>query len=308
MATLKRQQSDGTWEYVEVYGKFVRLTEDFVADSDNVSIIPLQNSYSKSTDLISVYYEGVKLNEDEHFKVSPNSQSVELLGWVINTSEKIEIEILKNASNTDNLASGSQLFDRSIEKIKLSQAVQDEINNKIDTNEFNLIENEVDSHVNNSDIHVTSEDRDYWNEKQDNLGYTPANETGIKNTGTSGGTAFMIEETDATKRPAIFLKNNLGRRAGFFWYGSEYPNYAEQFRIHLDTESDVLFTNVNNVLVDGNKVYHEGNAPAVQEFDAHLADDVKHGIFTMDGKRYQGQWMPTADLTGLKFIYNEVTG
>ena len=38
----------------------------------------------------------------------------------------------------------------------------------------------------------------------------------------------------------------------------------------------------------------------------HKAEDVKHGIFTMGGKRYQGQWLPTIDLSGLKFVYNEV--
>lgn len=47
-------------------------------------------------------------------------------------------------------------------------------------------------------------------------------------------------------------------------------------------------------------------APSMKEFTTHLADDVKHGIFTMGGKRYQGQLLPNADLTGLKFVYKEI--
>ena len=59
-----------------------------------------------------------------------------------------------------------------------------------------------------------------WNGKQnDPNGYTPANETGVIDTGsTSDGTAFSIEETDSSKRAAIFLKRSGGKRAGFFWY------------------------------------------------------------------------------------------
>lgn len=47
-------------------------------------------------------------------------------------------------------------------------------------------------------------------------------------------------------------------------------------------------------------------AVLVGSVDAHKADDVKHGIFTKDGKRYQGQWLPNDDLTGMKFVYEEV--
>lgn len=94
------------------------------------------------------------------------------------------------------------------------------------------------------------------------LGYTPANETGVKNTGTAGGTSFAIEETDSAKRAAIFLTRSGGKRAGFFWYGTDYPTYGGKFRIHLDDKSDVLFTNVDKILIDGKEVYHEGNLPA----------------------------------------------
>lgn len=94
------------------------------------------------------------------------------------------------------------------------------------------------------------------------IGYTPAKETGIKNTGTSGGASFAIEETDSTRRAAMFLTKSGGRRAGFFWYGNDYPTYGGKFRIHLDDKSDVLFTNVDKVLIDGKEVYHEGNLPA----------------------------------------------
>lgn len=43
-----------------------------------------------------------------------------------------------------------------------------------------------------------------------------------------------------------------------------------------------------------------------QQTNNHYNDDIKHGIFTLADKRYQGQWLPNADLTGLKFVYNEV--
>ena len=108
---------------------------------------------------------------------------------------------------------------------------------------------------------VSDSEKSTWNGKQNALGYTPANETGVIDTGsTSDGTAFSIEETDSSKRAAIFLKRSGGKRAGFFWYGNNHPSgYSGKFRIHLDDKSDVLFTNVNDMLVDGKKVYHEGN-------------------------------------------------
>lgn len=40
--------------------------------------------------------------------------------------------------------------------------------------------------------------------------------------------------------------------------------------------------------------------------ELHQTNDAKHGVFSMDGKRYQGQWVPNADLTGMKFTYEEV--
>ena len=47
-------------------------------------------------------------------------------------------------------------------------------------------------------------------------------------------------------------------------------------------------------------------APSMQEFDDHLADDTAHGIFKIGAKRYQGKWLPNNDLTGMKFVYEEV--
>jgi hypothetical protein len=81
-----------------------------------------------------------------------------------------------------------------------------------------------------------------------------ADATGIKDNGAAGGTSFIIEDSDATKRSAIFLKNNLGNRAGFFFYGSEYSGYANKFRIHLDKSEEILFTNVTDLSIGGAKV------------------------------------------------------
>lgn len=117
----------------------------------------------------------------------------------------------------------------------------------------------LSGHTGNTTVHVTQTDKTNWNSKQDALGFTPAKETGVIDTGTSGGTAFSIEETNSSQRSAIFLKRAGGRRAGFFWYGKDYPTYGGKFRIHLDDKSDVLFTNVSDILVDGKKVFHEGN-------------------------------------------------
>lgn len=137
------------------------------------------------------------------------------------------------------------------------------------------------------------------------LGFTPAKETGIKNTGTSGGTAFVIEETDPTKRPAIFLTNDLGR-AGFFWYGSQYPSYAGKFRIHLDSKADVLFTNANDILVDGKKVYHEGNSPTkLSDFIDDIGVGGGDNVMDIDGVQYKYKF--EVDSSGLlQFVYEEV--
>lgn len=47
----------------------------------------------------------------------------------------------------------------------------------------------------------------------------------------------------------------------------------------------------------------EDNADALA---SHESEDGKHGIFTVNGIRYQGLWVPNSDLTGMKFIYEEV--
>ncbi len=53
-----------------------------------------------------------------------------------------------------------------------------------------------------------------------------------------------------------------------------------------------------------------GNTKTVKQLDdaleRHSADDVAHGIFTIGAKRYQGQMVPTPDLSGLKFVYTEL--
>jgi len=129
LATLRRQRADGTYELVEMYGKFVKLKELYIAQSDNITTIPIQNSFTKVTDIINVYCEGLKLVENDNFTITVDNRTIELKDWAIKIGDKIEVEIFKNATDVDRLVSGSQLEDFSVDKVKLSQALQDEISN-----------------------------------------------------------------------------------------------------------------------------------------------------------------------------------
>ena len=55
--------------------------------------------------------------------------------------------------------------------------------------------------------------------------------------GGHGGTEFLIEETDATKRVAFFLVNNNGDRSGFFAYGTNVPTAAFRGNTQLSLDS-----------------------------------------------------------------------
>lgn len=108
--------------------KLVALFEEYVATKDNTYIIPISNSFSNVTDNLYAYYKGIRLEEGENYTISSDNQSIELLGWSIDSNDEIEIYIHKNEINVDNLASGSQLLDGSIDKVKLSPSLQAEIN------------------------------------------------------------------------------------------------------------------------------------------------------------------------------------
>ncbi|MHA1835247.1 MAG: hypothetical protein ACTSV7_14830 [Candidatus Baldrarchaeia archaeon] len=81
---------------------------------------------------------------------------------------------------------------------------------------------------------------------------SPAAGLHIYNTGQTYGTEFRVEEPTSTKRPAFYLKNDLGDRAGFFFYGSASSlGYAGDLRIHLDNSSkDIHFTGMRGVGID----------------------------------------------------------
>lgn len=44
-----------------------------------------------------------------------------------------------------------------------------------------------------------------------------------------------------------------------------------------------------------------------QTVATHSADDILHGRFTSNGVKYQGQWIPNDDFSGMKFVYEEVS-
>lgn len=163
-------------------GKYTQLVENFVA-TEETSIIPIENSFSEETDFISVFYEGIKLDKDENFKISSDSQSVELMEWTIGGGERIRIEVFKNVSDTDKLVSGSQLNDYSVEKSKLSHSLQEEIDEKAGQQDLTAIENSVSAIDNKVDSlgqsfsthqadkvsHITAQERDAWDSKQNTL-------------------------------------------------------------------------------------------------------------------------------------------
>jgi len=70
----------------------------------------------------------------------------------------------------------------------------------------------------------------------------------LKDTGQTNGTEMVFEETAPDKRPAFFMKNDTGNRAGFFYYGSDRPYYAGDLRIYMDDPTkDIHFSNMRGV-------------------------------------------------------------
>jgi len=112
------------------------LKSTYQALTDGVTNIPIGVSYSQATDSLMVSYMGVELFENENFTLGVDGISIDLTGWSINTEEKIYFAVLKKIVDVDDLVSGSQLNDLSIEKIKLSQGLQDEINSKVEQSDY----------------------------------------------------------------------------------------------------------------------------------------------------------------------------
>ena len=222
--------------------------------SGNVAIANLDHVHDFTHDHHELYYQKSEVDQKLATKSNIDHTHTEYASQTYVDSEL--------SKKTDKTTTSYHINNTTVH---VTQADKDNWNNKADKSYVDsALAGKADlttlnEHTSNTIVHVTQADKDNWNSKQDALGFTPAKETGVIDTGTSGGTAFSIEETDPSKRAALILKRAGGRSAGFFWYGNDYPTYGGKFRIHLDDKSDVLFTNVNDILVDGKKVFHEGN-------------------------------------------------
>lgn len=72
----------------------------------------------------------------------------------------------------------------------------------------------------------------------------------------SAGTEFAVEDTTATQRPAFFLKNDAGNRAGFFFYGSNWsaPTLRGHLRIYVDGSGKTIIDGGGDLEVNANIV------------------------------------------------------
>ena len=134
-------KTDGNWEIDDIIDFVVfktveenpdllytgSITEKYTAVANEVTNIPFTISYSSVTDKMKVYHKGVLLEEDVNYSLNINSTSIDLINWSVDIGEEIVFEVWKKITNTDNLVSGSQLNNLSIEKVKLSQGLQDDI-------------------------------------------------------------------------------------------------------------------------------------------------------------------------------------
>jgi hypothetical protein len=118
----------------------------------------------------------------------------------------------------------------------------------------------------------------------------------LYNQGGESGTEFIVEETTDTKRPAFYLKNDLGERAGIFYYGSNTASYAGDLRIHMDNSArDAHFTGMSGVgILIGNDP--AGTPNAVQGSFQVNPDDSSVFVVEGDGKVGIGTSAPSTAL------------
>lgn len=98
--------------------------------------------YSRVTDLLEVFYEGSKLAVDKNYKILNDTQ-FQLLDWSAKSGAEVVAQIQAKVWNTQDLVSGRQLQDSTVDMIKLNQETQNKINSIGDTTqitETNLVE------------------------------------------------------------------------------------------------------------------------------------------------------------------------
>lgn len=84
------------------------------------------------------------------------------------------------------------------------------------------------------------------------IGTNPTSSLHIKDGSGANGTEINIQNSDAAKRPALYLTNNTGDRAGFFFYGSASSTFPNDLRIHMDNVGgDVHFTGIRGMQIGG---------------------------------------------------------
>lgn len=77
------------------------------------------------------------------------------------------------------------------------------------------------------------------------------------------------------------------------------PAGAVEGDLWLDTSDDVF----QGTVLDG--IEQELNL-VEQNLLTHIDSDIHHGRFIVNGIKYQGQWVPNEDFSGMKFVYEEV--
>lgn len=84
--------------------------------------------YSRVSDLLEVFYKGYKLSQTTHYKINSDTQ-IELVGWTAELNAEVILQIQTKVWNTQDLVSGRQLQDGTIDLIKLNIETQGKINN-----------------------------------------------------------------------------------------------------------------------------------------------------------------------------------
>jgi len=103
--------------------------------------------YSKVTDLLEVFYKGSKLAITSNYKINNDTQ-FELVGWSAEAGAEVVAQVQAKVWNTQDLVSGRQLQDGTVDLVKLNVETQDKIisidtkasNEDLDNLEINVSE------------------------------------------------------------------------------------------------------------------------------------------------------------------------
>ncbi|SHJ28085.1 phage tail protein, partial [Clostridium magnum] len=103
-----------------------KIIGTFIASENNTTVFTINESdYNPEVDQCELSYKGITLTKDVNYTQSGAEMT---LLFPINLSEQINYNILKFINNSTIKADGSNLQDKSVTTIKLSQDVQDKVN------------------------------------------------------------------------------------------------------------------------------------------------------------------------------------